>query len=48
MFSEPGQSRRQKEEQAWIFFVDILDECEGAWRAASCIWGYTFLIMQVL
>lgn len=24
-----GSSRRQAEEQAWVHFVDFLDECEG-------------------
>ena len=30
VFSETGHSRRPREEQAWIYFVDFLDECEGA------------------
>ncbi len=28
-FSVVGCSKRPKEEQAWIFFGDFLDECEG-------------------
>ena len=28
-YSEKGSSRRGSEEQAWVHFVDFLDECEG-------------------
>ena len=28
-FSEEGSNVRKMEEQAWINFLDFLDECEG-------------------
>ena len=34
-FSEKGTEARQKEEAAFIYFMDFLDECEGnfvLWR----------------
>ena len=28
-FSDEGSNMRKKEEQAWVHFVDFLDECDG-------------------
>lgn len=28
-FSDKGSNYRAKEEQAYVFFVDFMDECEG-------------------
>ena len=34
-FSDVGSNKRQIEEQAWIYFCDFLDECEGKMDAAN-------------
>ena len=31
VFSEKGSNKRVKEEQAFIYFIDFLDECEGTY-----------------
>ena len=53
-FSEEGSNQRYAEEQAWINFVDFLDECEGkiCWRQLLIIhqfkcFGYINILKEV-
>lgn len=42
-FSDKGCNHRQEEEQAYVHFIDFMDECEGIYAVNvifNCVCGY--------